>query len=235
MNMDGAYWVQTALMHLHYAEGQRKISWNIGLTSKAMQMAPNINMPDSGVLLNTMAFETAETIPKGRFIEPRIEAEITLIMKHDLQGANVSRSDVIVATDYITPSLKILDMRILRLDPKTGRTRMVLDTISNNAANAGIVLSSERHQLDAVNPRWVGLIVARNGALEETGLGAGVLNDPVKSVCWLARRMDHYGDKISPEDLVLSGSFTRPIKAEPSSHFHADFGSFGVVEVTFAQ
>ena len=112
---------------------------------------------------------------------------------------------------------------------------MVLDTISNNAANAGIVLSSERHQLDAVNPRWVGLIVARNGALEETGLGAGVLNDPVESVCWLGRRIDHYGDKISPGDLVLSGFFTRPIKAEPSSHFHADFGSFGVVEVTFAQ
>jgi 2-oxo-hept-3-ene-1,7-dioate hydratase len=103
MNMDGVYRVQTALMHLHCAEGQRKISWNIGLTSKAIQMAPNINMPDSGVLLNTMVFETAETIPKGRFSEPYIEAKITLIMKHDLQGANVSRSDVIAATDYITP------------------------------------------------------------------------------------------------------------------------------------
>ncbi|MBT6526333.1 MAG: 2-oxo-hepta-3-ene-1,7-dioic acid hydratase, partial [Marinovum sp.] len=109
MNMDDAYRVQAALMRLHYSEGRHKIGWKIGLTSKAMQLALNINIPDSGVLLNTMAFDTAETVPKDRFIEPRIEAEIAFVMKHDLQGANVSRADVIAATEYITPSLEILD------------------------------------------------------------------------------------------------------------------------------
>ena len=235
MNMDDAYRVQAALMRLHYSEGRHKIGWKIGLTSKAMQLALNINIPDSGILLNTMAFDTAETVPKDRFIEPRIEAEIAFVMKHDLQGANVSRADVIAATEYITPSLEILDTRILRSDPETGRARTVLDTISDNAANAGIVLGSERHRLDAIDPRWVGAIVAKNDAVEETGLGAGVLNDPVESVCWLARRMDHYGDKISAGDIVLSGSFIRPIEAEPGSRFHADFGPFGVVEINFAE
>lgn len=235
MTMDDAYAVQKALVALKIADGRSVTGWKIGLTSKAMQLALNINIPDSGVLLNTMAFDTAETVPKDRFIEPRIEAEIAFVMKHDLQGANVSRADVIAATEYITPSLEILDTRILRLDPETGRARTVLDTISDNAANAGIVLGSERHRLDAIDPRWVGAIVAKNDAVEETGLGAGVLNDPVESVCWLARRMDHYGDKISAGDIVLSGSFIRPIEAEPGSRFHADFGPFGVVEINFAQ
>lgn len=235
MTMDDAYAVQKALVALKIADGRRVTGWKIGLTSKAMQLALNINIPDSGVLLNTMAFDTAETVPKDRFIEPRIEAEIAFVMKHDLQGANVSRADVIAATEYITPSLEILDTRILRLDPETGRARTVLDTISDNAANAGIVLGSERHRLDAIDPRWVGAIVAKNDAVEETGLGAGVLNDPIESVCWLARRMDHYGDKISAGDIVLSGSFIRPIEAEPGSRFHADFGPFGVVEINFAE
>ena len=81
--------------------------------------------------------------------------------------------------------------------------------------------------------RWTGAIVFRNGEAEETGLGAGVLNDPVKSVLWLARRMAQYGQKIEPGQIVLSGSFIRPIECPSGSHIKADLGAFGQVEITF--
>ena len=234
MNMDDAYRVQAALMRLHYSEGRHKIGWKIGLTSKAMQLALNINIPDSGVLLNTMAFDTAETVPKDRFIEPRIEAEIAFVMKHDLQGANVSRADVIAATEYITPSLEILDTRILRLDPETGRARTVLDTISDNAANAGVVMGDLRHAVDAFDLRRVGAIVRRNDEVEETGLGAGVLDDPALSMAWLVHRLASYGEGLRAGDVVLSGSFVRPIEARHGDRFLADYGPFGSVEIDFA-
>jgi hypothetical protein len=87
MTMDDAYAVQKALVALKIADGRRVIGWKIGLTSKAMQYALNIDIPDSGILFDDMYFEDGATVPAGRFIQPRIEAEIAFVMKADLEGA----------------------------------------------------------------------------------------------------------------------------------------------------
>lgn len=233
MTLEDAYAVQQALIQVKLASGRRKVGWKIGLTSRAMQQALNITTPDSGLLLDDMVFAHGATVPKGRFIQPRIEAEIAFVMKSPLAGADCTRADVIAATDSVTPSLEILDTRILRADPDTGQARIITDTISDNAANAGVVLSQERHAIDAHDLRWVGAIVQRDGVVEETGLGAGVLNDPVTSVLWLARRMAEYGQVIEAGDIVLSGSFIRPIECPSGSEIQADFGAFGSVALSF--
>ncbi len=233
MTMDDAYAVQKALVARKEAAGRTRIGWKIGLTSRAMQDALKIDTPDSGVLLDDMAFETGSTVPKGRFIQPRIEAEIAFVMKAQL-GADPSRAEILAATDYVCPSLEILDTRILRADPETGKARTIVDTISDNAANAGVVLGAERHSVEAHDLRWVGAIVSRDGTVEETGLGAGVLNDPVTSVLWLAQRMEQYDQRIEAGDIVLSGSFIRPIECPPGSQITADFGPFGQVAIDFA-
>ena len=233
MQMDDAYAVQKELVALKIADGRRVTGWKIGLTSKAMQYALNIDIPDSGVLFDDMHFEDGSTVPKGRFIQPRIEAEIAFVMKKDLV-ATATRKQVLAATDYVCPSLEILDTRILRSDPKTGQTRKIFDTISDNAANAGIVVGAQRHEPNAIDLRWAGTICFRNGEVEETGLGAGVLNDPVMGVVWLSERLEAYGQAIRAGDVVLSGSFIRPVEARSGDRFHADFGLFGDVSINFA-
>src|SRR5690606_673728 len=75
LDLDKAYAVQAALVRRKQAAGRRVIGWKIGLTSRAMQQALKIDTPDSGVLLDDMWFEDGATIPAGRYIEPRIEAE----------------------------------------------------------------------------------------------------------------------------------------------------------------
>lgn len=234
MGMDDAYAVQSAIYRAKLQQGRTVVGWKIGLTSKAMQYALNINIPDSGILFDDMIFSNGATVPKKRFIEPRVEAEIAFIMKSSVGGANVTRQEVIEATDYVAPSLEILDTRILRVDPETKATRKIFDTISDNAANAGIVLGMKRHAVDAIDMRWVGVITSRDGEVEETGLGAGVLNDPIESVVWLARRMAKYKQSIQPGQIILSGSFIRPIECPPGTAIHADFGSFGFVDIKFA-
>ncbi|MFD0916402.1 2-oxo-hept-4-ene-1,7-dioate hydratase [Pseudahrensia aquimaris] len=233
ITMDDAYDIQQGFVSRKQAAGRSIIGWKIGLTSKAMQYALNIDIPDSGVLLDDMAFDHGASIPKGRFIEPRIEAEIAFVMKAPLSGESVTREDVIAATDFVAPSLEILDTRVVRKDATTGQARRVFDTISDNAANAGVVLGVQRHAVDAHDLRWVGAIVSRNGEVEETGLGAGVLNDPVESVVWLARRMALYGQAIEAGHVILSGSFIRPVECPSGSEIHADFGAFGSVDLTF--
>lgn len=232
-DMDDAYRIQSAFVARKLAEGRKVIGWKIGLTSKAMQQALNISIPDSGVLLDDMVFADDATIPPGRFIQPRIEAEIAFVMKAPLTG-RASRDAVLAATDYVTPALEILDTRIKRADPVTGHTRTIVDTISDNAANAGIVLGMQRHAPDAVDLRWVGAIVARNGEVEETGLGAGVLNDPVQGIVWLAARMAQYGQRIEAGQVILSGSFIRPVECPSGAVIIADFGPFGQVGCRFA-
>ena len=234
ITMDDAYAIQSAILAAKEASGQSVIGWKIGLTSKAMQSALNITTPDSGILFDQMLFQSGATIPKGRFIQPRVEAEIAFVLKAPLGGAEVTQADVIAATEYVAPALEILDTRIRRVDPETKKTRTVLDTISDNAANAGVVLGDERHALSTVDLRWVGAILARNGEVEETGLGAGVLNDPIESMVWLARRMASYGQSMQPGQIILSGSFIRPVECPSGSEIAADFGPFGSVAIQFA-
>lgn len=235
MNMDDAYAIQNELYSAKLAAGRKVIGWKIGLTSKAMRSALGIDIPDSGILFDNMAFTSGSTVTNGHFIQPRVEAEIAFIMHSPLAGEGVTRDDVLTATEAVAPSLEILDTRIMRVDPATGATRSFVDTISDNAANAGVVLGSDRHAPDAFDLRWVGALVSRNGEIEETGLGAGVLGDPVESVVWLARRMSSYGQQIEAGQVILSGSFIRPIECPPGSEIHADFGPFGTVDIAFAR
>ncbi len=234
ISMDDAYAIQKAIFDAKTAQGQSVAGWKIGLTSKAMQYALNIDTPDSGILFDEMVFKTGATVPEGRFIQPRIEAEIAFVMKSTIEAASPTRDDILAATDYVAPSIEILDTRIVRADPETGQVRNVFDTISDNAANAGVVLGKARHAPDAFDLRWVGAITSRDGAVEETGLGAGVLNDPVESVVWLATRMAQYGQRIEAGQIVLSGSFIRPVECPPGARVHADFGVFGSVDINFA-
>ncbi len=233
MTIADAYAVQRALVAKKLETGRRVTGWKIGLTSRAMQDALKIDTPDSGVLFDDMHFESGATVPQGRFIQPRVEAEIAFVMKSDLAG-EVDRDAVLAATDHVCPSLEILDTRIVRADPETGAARTIVDTISDNAANAGLVLGAERHDPSAIDLRWIGAIVTRNGEVEETGLGAGVLNDPVTAIVWLARRLHAQGHAIRAGNVVLSGSFIRPVEAMSGNTLHADFGDFGEVRISFA-
>lgn len=232
MTLDHAYQVQAALIALKHAQGRHRVGWKIGLTSRAMQSQLGIDTPDSGVLLDDMLFADGATVPAGRFIAPRVEAEIAFLLGADLTGT-VTRKDVIAATSHVAPALEILDTRIVRADAQ-GRARTILDTVADNAANAGIVLGPQRHRPAAFDLRWTGAILKRDGVVEETGLGAGVLDDPVTGIVWLAQRLATLGLGLQKGDIVLSGSFIRAVEAPAGSRFHADFGPFGQVSIAFA-
>lgn len=198
-----------------------------------MPEALQITTPDSGILLDDMLFADGAVVPKGRFIQPRIQAEIACVMGADLAGAGVGRAELIATSAAVCPSLEILDMRILRVDPGSGEARTIVDTVSENATNGGVVLGSARHR-PGMDLRWAGVILKRHGVVGETGLRAGVLDDPVLGIVWLVQRLARYGQGLSKGDIVLSGSFIRPVEAPPGSRFTADFGGFGHVSIYFA-
>ncbi|WBU63574.1 2-oxo-hept-4-ene-1,7-dioate hydratase [Paracoccus aerodenitrificans] len=232
ITLDDAYAIQSAQMARKLAQGRRIIGWKIGLTSKAMQDALGIDTPDSGVLYDDMDFADGATVPAGRFIQPRIEAEIAFIMKAPLTG-DVTRDQVLAATEAVAPAIEILDTRVMRSDPATGQPRRIFDTVADNAANAGIVLGPQRHAPGSVDLRWVGAIVKRDAQVVATGLGAAVLDDPVTGMVWLSRRMGQYGQRIEAGQVVLSGSFIGPVECPSGTEIRADYRGFGQVSINF--
>ena len=234
MTIEDGYAVQAAWIKLKEAEGRKVIGRKVGLTSRAMQEAMKIDEPDFGTLLDDMLFANGATIPASDFIDPRIEVEITFVLKDDLFGDNLTVEDVLAATDYVVPSMELIAARSHRVDPETGYTRKVYDTISDNAANAGIIVGDQKTAPGDVDLRWAGAILYRNGIVEETGLGAGILDHPARGIIWLAKRFAPHGIKLDAGQYIMSGSFTRPILVRAGDHFKADFGPMRTVELSFS-
>ena len=233
MTLDDGYAIQREWMRLKVASGRVVKGHKIGLTSRAMQQAVGIDEPDFGVLLDDMFFQDGGTVPTDRFIGLRVEAELAFVLNRPLEGEACTIFDVLNATDYVTPAIEILDTRIFRVDPETKATRKVLDTISDNAANAGIVLGGRPFRPTDCDMRWIGAVCARNGAVEETGLAAGVLNNPANGIAWLVKRLARYGERLEAGEVVLSGSFIRPVEVGKGDTINADYGPFGTVSCYF--
>ncbi|MGH1505398.1 MAG: fumarylacetoacetate hydrolase family protein [Acidimicrobiales bacterium] len=241
ITLDDAYAIQAGWVDLQVANGARIQGHKIGLTSRAMQMAMKIDEPDFGTLFDYMFIDNRATIDAASYVDPKIEVEFAFVLgadlvPHDL-GRDLTAADVYDATERIVPALELIDARSYRVHPADGATRTVRDTISDNAANAGIVVGersvSPRDAADGGLVR-AGAICRRNGVVEETGLGAGVLGDPVNGVVWLANRLQRLGIALRAGETLLAGSFTRPIDLRPGDRFEADFGTFGVLRVDVA-
>jgi 2-oxo-hept-3-ene-1,7-dioate hydratase len=233
MTMDEAYAIQRAWVDRKIEEGRSIRGYKVGLTSRAMQMAVNINEPDYGILLDDMFFADGAEIEAAAFTDARIEVELAFILKDRLEGENVTMFDVLNATDYVVPALELIAARCHRTDPETGYTRKVYDTISDNAANAGVILGGRPIKPMDIDLRWAGGLLYLNGQIEETGLAAGVLGHPANGICWVAKRFAPHGVALEPGQVILAGSFTRPVPVKAGDTVHADYGPLGGISVKF--
>ena len=233
MTIEDGYAIQREWVKLELADGRRILGRKIGLTSRAMQQSSQITEPDYAPLMDDMFFENGTDIPVDRFIAPRVEVELAFVLREPLRGPGITLFDVLRATEYVTPALEIIDARIEQFDRETRAPRKVTDTISDFAANAGIVVGGRPVRPDAVDLRWVGALLHKNGVIEETGLAAGVLNHPAMGLAWLANKIAPYDEQLNPGDVVLGGSFTRPTTAQRGDNIHADYGPLGSVTFRF--
>ncbi len=238
VTLEDAYAIQAAWIDLQVANGAVIRGHKIGLTSRAMQQAMKIDEPDFGALLDHMFIPNGGSIKVTDHLDPKIEVEFAFVLDatlvpHSL-GRELTTEDVYAATSHVVPALELIDARSHRVHPDDGRTRTVRDTIADNAANSGIVLGDVQISVDEARNgdlRWAGAIAYRNGVVEETGLGAGVLDDPAMGVVWLANRLQGIGIAVEAGETILAGSFTRPIDCRAGDHFHVDFGHLGAIDL----
>lgn len=225
--VEDSYAIQGVWRDSQVAAGRKLVGRKIGLTSKAMQAATGITEPDYGVMFDDTVYENGSVIEFDQFTNVRIEVELAFVLKSPLDGPNCSLFDVIRATEFVTPALEVLNSHI----EMEGRT--IVDTISDNAAYGGMVLGGVPMRPDEIDLRWVSALLYKNETIEETGVAAGVLNHPATGVAWLANKFHQHGSRLEAGEIILAGSFTRPMWVERGDSVVCDYGKMGTISCRF--
>lgn len=226
INFDDAYAIQDLVIKDKVAKGAKIIGYKIGLTSKAMQAASQINEPDYGHLLDTMMVPDSATVKHADYCAPRLEIELVFVLNKPLKGPGIGMMEVMRATEYVVPSMELVDARVQN-------PRKIFDTVADNAAAAGLVIGGRPIRPFDLDLRWCGGVLYRNADIEETGLALGVMGHPALGIAWLANRFGRHGIEIPAGQLLLSGSFIRAIWINKGDTLHADFGPLGSLAVQY--
>ncbi|RZK84921.1 MAG: 2-keto-4-pentenoate hydratase [Rhodococcus sp. (in: high G+C Gram-positive bacteria)] len=207
--------------------GETVYGHKVGLSSEVMQKMMGVDEPDYGHLLSSMVYAEGTPIDTARFCYPRIEVEIGYVLGETLPGEGCTEADVLAATEYIVPSIELIDSRIT--DWKIG----LADTIADNASSAGVILGAGRVEPANVDIGGISAVLFQGEEEIARGEASAVLGNPTKAVAWLARKVESFGVRLEAGHVILPGSCTRAIDARPGDVFRADFSDIGSVSVEF--
>ncbi|HSB85564.1 MAG TPA: fumarylacetoacetate hydrolase family protein [Ilumatobacteraceae bacterium] len=221
-----AYRISQAVTDLKVAAGRVIKGHKIGLTSKAMRTLTNATEPDYGTLFDDWFILEGSVIPRSTMNRPLVEVELAFVLKAPLRGPAVTVADVIRATDFVLPSIEIVDTRQAGRGPNT-----LIDSISDAAACGLVILGANPTRLEDIDVRNIGATLSINGDIEESGMARAVMGNPINAVAWLANKLHEYG--VTPQEghTILSGSFIKAIPFKPGDTVEALFNGLG--EVTF--
>ncbi|MGW3133330.1 2-keto-4-pentenoate hydratase [Streptomyces sp. NPDC001076] len=227
-DIDAAYAAQRIHTERALAEGRRIVGRKIGLTSPAVQAQLGVGQPDFGVLFADMAVPDGGEVPAGRLLQPKVEAEVALVLGNDLPHRDCTVVDVLRATEFALPALEIVDSRVQDWDIS------ITDTVADNASSGLFVLGGPLRELWDLDLRGVRMSMTRDGVEVSTGSGADCLGSPLNAAVWLASTLAAMGDPLRAGDVVLTGALGPMAVAEPGEAFHADITGLGSVSVRFA-
>jgi 2-keto-4-pentenoate hydratase len=229
LDMEGAYRVQQHVSAHGLAAGRRIVGRKIGLTSLAVQKQLGVDQPDFGSLFADMCYGDAETVPFETLLQPRVEAEIAMVMGRDLPHADTCFAEVMTAVEYALPAIEIVDSRI------AGWNIRIADTVADNASSGAFVLGSSPRQLKDIDLRLCGMVLERFGEPVSFGAGKACLGNPINAMVWLARKLACLGTPLKAGDVVLSGALGPMVTVTSGDMFEAHITGLGSVRAAFRQ
>ncbi|MEU0426158.1 2-keto-4-pentenoate hydratase [Streptomyces canus] len=227
-DLETAYAVQQLNVRRALDAGCRIVGRKIGLTSPAVQRQLGVDQPDFGALFADMAVPDGGEVPAGRLLQPKVEAEVALVLGRDLPHGQCTVVDVLRAVDFALPALEIVDSRIADWDIS------LVDTVADNASCGLYVLGGRPVPLTRVDLRAVTMTMSRNGETASEGTGAACLGSPLNAAVWLASALAERGDPLRAGDLVLTGALGPMAPAAQGDAFEAHISELGSVRVGFA-
>jgi 2-keto-4-pentenoate hydratase len=228
-DIESAYAVQRVNVERAVTAGRRLVGRKIGLTSIAVQRQLGVRQPDFGALFADMAVVEGGTVPLGRLLQPKVEAEVALVLGADLPHADCTVAELLRATEFALPALEIVDSRVADWDIS------IVDTVADNASSGLFVLGGTPVPLNRVDLRAVRMTLSRNNEVVSEGGGTDCLGSPLNAALWLASALARMGDPLRTGEVVLTGALGPMVVAAPGDVFHADISGLGSVEARFAE
>lgn len=225
---DGAYAVQEANTRAWLAAGRRLVGRKIGLTSLAVQAQLGVDQPDFGMLFADMAVGDGELIAAGRLIQPKVEAEVALVIGRDLTHERHTYADLISATEYALPAIEIVDSRIENWNIK------FVDTVADNASSCLFVLGGQPVRLGDIDLTACAMEMRRGDEVVSRGNGRACLGSPLNAAIWLADKMVRCGRPLQAGDIVLTGALGPMVAVQSGDRFDVRIDGLGTVSALFA-
>lgn len=222
-----AYAVQRVNTDVRVAAGERIVGRKIGLTSLAVQRQLGVDQPDFGTLFAGMAYGDGEPMPLARLIQPKVEAEIALVLDRDLTHDKHTFADLLRASAYALAAIEVVDSRIRDWDIR------FVDTVADNASSALFVLGSRPVPLRDVDLAACAMTLSQDGGERSRGSGAACLGNPLNAAAWLADRMVQLGTPLRAGDVVLTGALGPMVAVTQPGTFTAQIDGLGSVRATF--
>lgn len=223
----GAYKVQSLNTEYWQAAGRRIVGHKIGLTAKAVQAQLGVDQPDFGVLFQDMEVADGGVLKAAAVLHPKAEAEIALVLKHDVQNVHATPDDIAAASEYAVAAIEIVDSRVA--DWKI----TFADTVADNGSSAFFVLGRERRGLDGLDLYTCGMALEVNGESRSVGAGAACLGHPLNAAAWLARTLAGNGVGLRAGDILLTGALGPMVTMKRGDHMVAKIGGLGQVSFTY--
>jgi 2-keto-4-pentenoate hydratase len=226
--LDNAYRVQQINMLRHIKAGARVVGRKIGLTSKTVQKQLGVDRPDFGTLFAHMSYCDGQEIPFALTQQPKVEAEIALVLEHDLLHEQHTVADILNATAYALPAIEVVGSRIANWDIR------LADTVADNASSGLFVLGSRPVRLSDLDLVRCGMLMERRGDQVTVGAGAACLGNPLHAAIWLANTMVRVDSPLRAGDVLLTGALGSMVAAEPGDVFTAHIEGLGSVRAIFS-
>ena len=228
-DIESAYAVQKVNTEHWLKQGRRLVGRKIGLTAKAVQQQLGVDQPDYGVLLADRMAGDGEEIPVGRVLQPRVEAEIALILENGLEMEQPTLADVIRSTACAVPAIEVVASRVANWDIG------IVDTIADNASFGLCLLGGPPKSLDGLDLRLCGVVMERRGEPVSVGAGAACLGNPLNAAAWLAAKMVEVGMPLGVGDVIMTGALGPMVPVTEGDVFEARISGLGSVRAVFGK
>jgi 2-keto-4-pentenoate hydratase len=221
-----AYEVQRINNALRISQGGVVVGQKIGLTSLAVQKQLGVDQPDFGLLFADTEVKNGGGVRASEILQPKAEAEIAFVMKHDLTG-DITLERAKAAIDYAVGAIEIVGSRVLNWDIR------ITDTVADNASASHFVLGDVRQDVNELDLAAVKMQLKKNGEVVSEGMGAACMGNPLFALVWLAQTFADLGTPLKAGDIVLSGALGPMCAGEAGDAFVAEIDGFGAVTFSF--
>ena len=215
-------------------EGRSKypiFGWKIAATSSAGQSHIGVSGPMAGRLLKERTHNDGAKISIDQCLMMVAEAEFAFRMNSDLPPKTkpYTIEEVLSVVEDLHPAMEIPDSRFRKF-ADAGEAQLIAD---NACAHEFILGQATQEPWKTMDLETHTVQLTATNARSETGQGSNVLGDPRLALTWLVNELSEAGTYVKRDQIITTGTTTKPIAINAGNEVIADFGALGSVSTKF--